>query len=181
MQIKLMVLLILFIYGCDRGVGKEPIAVKQVSDDNLIGTWVLSKKYTNQKIIERLDKNIEDYYFKLLPNNLEYHSFDEVIGFSKPKFLDDNNGKWKLVNNRLILEKNSIYSTYIDAKGIYYRDENHPNITKPIKKRISKVIVEFKRLRITKKNNELILWCYRGDPDARRYIMYEKKAIESYK
>jgi len=174
----MIVLLILSIYGCDRGVGQEPISVEEVCDNNLTGTWVLSKEYTNQKIIERLNKNIDEYYFKLFSNNtLEYHSFDKAIGFSKPKFLNEN-GKWKLENKKYLkLDVFFESKTYVDEKGIYHYNTitGNPPKGKFVKIETSILLGRFKTFRLTKKNNKLLLWCYRGDPDARRYIMYEKK------
>jgi len=141
--------LLLILNGCERGVGKEPITVENVKDNNLTGTWVLSETYTDKRVIKRLDKNIEEYFFTIFLNkNLNYHSFDSVIGFSKPEFYDGK-GKWEFFGKNILLKK--------FRKGVRFNGN----------------LYEF---RITKKNNKLLLWYYDGDYDARRYVMYEKKS-----
>lgn len=175
----LIVSIMFVLNGCDRGVGEEPIEVSSIElvnkfDNNLTGTWILSKEFTNKKVIERLDKDIKEYFFKIFPNyNVDYHSFDSAEGFSKPK-LYDGKGTWEFFGKNILLKKLHKRTYYLDSEGAYYRDNKNPNMKKPITihSRISRgSIYEF---RITKKNNKLLLWYYDGDYDARRYIMYEK-------
>ena len=168
--------LLLILNGCERGVGEEPISVNDVNDSNLTGTWVLSKKYTDKKYLKYLKiQKVNDYYFTIKDNHeLDYHSFNP----NNNREISEANGKWSFVDKYLNLEVFHILTTYIDRKGIYHYMDMNGNSPKGDFVKITKenILGRFKRFRITKKNNKLLLWYYEGDPDARRYVMYEKNA-----
>lgn len=168
-------IILVLMNGCERGVGREPVDVN-VSEKDLLGTWVVSKQYTNKNIVENLGSEIKERYFIIKPNNeLIYHSFNAWLeNINDPKVLKLN-GKWEFIGKDVQLKGFHIGSIYIDSRGIYFTDKNNPNIQKPMKIETSKGFKNLYRFRITKKNNKLLLWEYEGDPDARRYIMYEKK------
>ena len=175
MSYKYIVLmsLLFLINGCERGVGEEPITVNNVNDNNLTGTWVLSKTYTDKKYLEYLKIKVDDYYFTIKNNTkLDYHSFNPK---NNRKILEAK-GKWKLLGTSLKLSKFNIGTIYISSDGWHSANPNSSVLKKPITTKTIKGFKHIQTFRITKKNNKLLLWYYEGDPDARRYIMYEKKS-----
>ena len=166
----MIVLLILSIYGCDRGVGKEPREVKNVTKNVLYGRWILSKQHTTKWTVERLPMNIDKYFLKIMKNGKLEYQFFYPYQDKKPTI---KKGKWVLENNRLLLKKVKESITYKDSQGTYFTVES-PKMVKPITENRHKSFQTFQELRFTQKDNKLILWDYDGDADARRYFMWEK-------
>lgn len=168
---------LLLLNGCDRGIGQEPVSIKNISDNNLTDTWILSKKYTDKSVIEQLDENIKEHYFKILSNNkLEYHSFQQTDIFGIGSMFKAK-GEWEFIGKDILVKGFQKSTIYIDANGVFYRLNNDPDMVKPIITKTSIGLQDIYRFKITKKDGKLLLWRYSGDPDRRRYIMYEKIGI----
>ena len=175
MKKKIMIFIAMIVlFGCrNGGVGEEPIEVKNVTAKDLYGSWKLSKIYTTEWIVERLPMDIEKYFLKIMKDGeLEYRFFYA----NKEKKPSIKKGKWILENNRLLLKEMKESIIYRDSKGTYFTVKNS-RMVKPISEKLHKSFQTFQELRFTKKDNKLILWNYGGDPDARRYFMWEKEKV----
>jgi len=168
-----LVMVMIVLFGCrNGGVGEEPVEVKNVTVKELHGSWKLSKIYTTEWIVKRLPMDIEKYFLKIMKDGeLEYRFF--YVNKEKKPII--KKGKWILENNRLLLKEIINTIVYIDAKGEHFNNLNNKRILNPVRSKPHKFFQTFQELRFTKKDNKLILWDYGGDPDARRYFMWEKR------
>ena len=139
-----------------------------------MGTWILSKEYTNKNIfhafkikanakymVNNLKSKISDRYFILESNErLIYNSF-----WGERTEEDFQNSRWSLNSGNINLVI-PYYTNYYEVQDV------DREIFKKVKA-TSKIVLNFSKI-----DGKLLLWKYYGDPDRESYIVYEKKRIK---